>query len=318
MKEELIMPPSSPSSSPSPSPNNVLPTLHHALSGSLGILISICSLYPLSLVIARLQVQRQVQRRRRRREGGRRERAQEADPGLGHPGRGPSDPPIPTTLAHTSPPHGDHPLPSEKVCTQQAPVRNRDRQLRQPTAEYAGIVDAFSQIWSSDGDGGLRAFYTGLAQDGTLLGPNGALGVREIVRSIRKEKGITGFWSGYSASLVLTLNPSLTLFLQQFLKPTFAEQTYDDLGSGLTFPFAANSEAISSFVTYPFQIAKTRLQAGIRLGSGESDEKQLSGTNEVKSKPDKHAEDDRDGAYENKLGRICAMQKLASEAYSVR
>ncbi|KAI0906750.1 mitochondrial carrier domain-containing protein [Ustulina deusta] len=252
--------------------------------------------------------------------------------------------------------------------------------------EYAGIVDAFSKIWNSDGDGGLRAFYTGLAQDApksvldsflfflfyewfralrlrsrrstgrakdrglgvvdelavgmaagacsrsfttpianvvtrkqtaTLLGPDSDLGVREIVRRIRREKGIAGLWSGYSASLVLALNPSLTFFLQEFLKVTFAEQTYDDLSPRLTFLFAATSKAISSLITYPFQIAKTRLQAGIPLDSNESNEKQPSKTNGVNSKSDECAESDRNvegEINENKPKTVRAVQNLAQRS----
>ncbi|KAI0412338.1 mitochondrial carrier domain-containing protein [Xylaria grammica] len=375
-------PPPPPSSSPSPSPttNSALPPLHHALSGSLGTLISTCSLYPLSLVIARLQVQRQLCRRREEDRPG---RAPGYDPGPAHPGPGPSDPPpIPTTRAPTSPPPGGPPPPSEQVDTQRAPARDRDRQPKQPTAKNVGIVDVFSQIWSSDGDGGLRAFYTGLAQDApksaldsflfflfyewfralylrsrrrvgrakirglgvliigsaagacsrafttpianvvtrrqmaTLLGPN-THGAREIAHSIRKEKGLAGFWSGYSASLVLTLNPSLTFFLQEFLKTTFAENTYDDPGPRLTFLFAATSKAISSVVTYPFQIAKTRLQAGVPLGAGELDQEQSGKTHEVNLKPDKRAEDERDDegqACENKTGTVRTVQKLAQQS----
>ncbi|TRX88513.1 hypothetical protein FHL15_010552 [Xylaria flabelliformis] len=369
---------------PSPSPsssNSILPALHHASSGSLGTLISTCSLYPLSLVIARLQVQRQLRQRRGDRRRG------PAGPGPAppepeaHQALDPTDHP-PTIPAPTSPHREDHPS-SPAVGTRETEAEavarggpRRDSSTRRPlqTAkeeekekgekEYAGIVDAFSRIWSSDGDGGPRAFYTGLAQDATksvldsflfflfyewfrslrlrsrrragrtsrrlgvaeelavgmaagacsrsfttpianivtrkqtssLVDPNSALGVREIMRRIREERGIAGFWSGYSASLVLTLNPSLTFFLQEILKTTFADQTYDDPGPKLTFLFAATSKAISSFVTYPFQIAKTRLQAGIPL---DSDEKHPD------SKPEDNAE---------KSGPVRAVQAFAQRS----
>ncbi|KAI1739840.1 mitochondrial carrier domain-containing protein [Xylaria scruposa] len=379
---------------PSPSStntNSILPALHHASSGSLGTLISTCSLYPLSLVIARLQVQRQLRSRRRRR----RRRGGPAEPGPGPgpappepeaPARDPTDRP-PTIPAPTSPRREDRPsspaagTPQEEEAEAAAaaaiarggPRRDSSTRRPPPTAreeeegkekekEYAGIVDAFSRIWSSDGDGGPRAFYTGLAQDATksvldsflfflfyewfrslrlrsrrragakgrrrlgvaeelavgmaagacsrsfttpianvvtrkqtssLVDPTGAPGVREIMRRIREERGIAGFWSGYSASLVLTLNPSLTFFLQEILKSTFADQTYDDPGPRLTFLFAATSKAISSLVTYPFQIAKTRLQAGIPLDSDEEP-------------PDSKPEDDAE-----KSGPVRAVQAFA-------
>ena len=51
------MPSSSSSSSSSTNLDNILPALHHALSGATGTAISTCTTYPLSLVLTRLQVQ---------------------------------------------------------------------------------------------------------------------------------------------------------------------------------------------------------------------------------------------------------------------
>ncbi|KAK5627525.1 hypothetical protein RRF57_003240 [Xylaria bambusicola] len=338
------------------------------------------TLYPLSLVIARLQVQRQLRRRRQRRrragggEGGTKTSSVPVqDPRVDRDRSAPGPrytPPL-HPLAHTSPvpplpprpPREDHlseevDIPKQQDKTAVAAPEGPCRRPKQQTAEYAGIVDAFLQIWSSDGDGGLRAFYTGLAQDApksvldsflfflfyewfrairlrsrrrarrskgrglgvveelavgvaagacsrgfttpianvvtrkqtaTLLDENDAdspCTVRDIVHNIWREKGLAGFWSGYSASLVLTLNPSLTFFLQEFLKASFAEQTYDDPGPRLTFLFAATSKAVSSFVTYPFQIAKTRLQAGIPLDPEEDQsEEHDEGDGEDKPRP---------------------------------
>lgn len=209
------MPQSPPSS---PSSDSVLPALHHALSGSLGTLVSTCSLYPLSLAIARQQVQRQLLRRCRRRRGDRGENtppgpAPARTPDPEHPPvpepldnphlpsppkppslpRHPSPPDLPNppgspgppgppglcnpppTPAPTSPappsPRPCDPLQSEPVSAG-APVQEQGREppLPIPTGE-TGIVDVFSQIWNSDGNGGLRAFYTGLAQ-GMSTPPN--------------------------------------------------------------------------------------------------------------------------------------------------
>ncbi|KAI0399592.1 mitochondrial carrier domain-containing protein [Xylaria palmicola] len=370
-----------PSSPPSPPPssnssNSALPALHHALSGSLGTLVSTCSLYPLSLVVARLQVQRQL--RHRRGDRGRRRPSPGPSPSPS-PSRGPGPPPaapgaaptgprhLPTsTPAPTSPP----PPPNERAATAAAPAP-APAPLPPPPAEYAGIADAFSRIWSFDGNGGPRAFYTGLAQDApksvldsflfflfyewfralrlgsrrrrtttaaaggrglgvveelavgmaagacsraittpianvvtrkqmaTLLGEGDSDGggVRDIARRIRADKGLVGFWSGYSASLVLTLNPSLTFFLQEFLRTTFAaEQACDDdpAPPWLTFLLAATSKAVSSFVTYPFQIAKTSLQAGIPLTPDEEEEP--SGIDGADSKKtDRHSDEEEGG-----------------------
>jgi len=84
--------------------------------------------------------------------------------------------------------------------------------------------------------------------------------VSDIVSQIRSEKGIQGFWSGYSASLVLTLNPSITFFLYEFFKRCLPRSKRDDPGARITFLMAAVSKAIASTITYPFSLAKARAQ----------------------------------------------------------
>ncbi|KXJ97719.1 mitochondrial carrier domain-containing protein [Microdochium bolleyi] len=88
--------------------------------------------------------------------------------------------------------------------------------------------------------------------------------VMQILKDIRQERGVQGLWGGYSATLLLTLNPALTFFLQDFLKKALlGPDRWDDPGPQLTFLLAASSKAAASAITYPFQIAKTRLQAGV-------------------------------------------------------
>ncbi|KAI2639665.1 mitochondrial carrier domain-containing protein [Hypomontagnella submonticulosa] len=287
-----------------PAADKFLPALHHAVSGSAGTLISTCALYPLSLVITRLQAQRQL-----RQEGGDH-----------HPHTKDQSPSTSSSRddgTTTTGPSGP------AAATGAAPVRT-----------YGGLGEAFSRIWSSDG--GPKAFYTGLAQDAAksaldsflfflfyewfrsarlaassnrrrrgshergvglgvleelavgmaagacarlfttpianvvtrkqtagLVSGEEEISVREIVESIRKEKGLAGFWSGYSATLILTLNPSITFFLQDLLKKrVVAENKWDNPAPHVTFLLAAVSKAIASTITYPFQTAKTRLQTG--------------------------------------------------------
>ncbi|KAK0621444.1 mitochondrial carrier domain-containing protein [Bombardia bombarda] len=83
----------------------------------------------------------------------------------------------------------------------------------------------------------------------------------EIVADIRREKGLLGLWAGYSASLVLTLNPSTTFFLQQMLKRALVpREDWDAPGAQITFILAAVSKSVATTLTYPFQIAKARVQ----------------------------------------------------------
>ena len=85
---------------------------------------------------------------------------------------------------------------------------------------------------------------------------------RQIVQEIQNEKGLLGFWSGYSASLILTLNPSLTFFLFEALKRLLLPRSKrDSPPASATFFLAAISKALATSVTYPFSLTKARMQA---------------------------------------------------------
>jgi hypothetical protein len=87
------------------------------------------------------------------------------------------------------------------------------------------------------------------------------LSTKDVALQIRDEKGLQGFWSGYSASLILTLNPSITFLLHRILlRLAVPKARRSDPGPGLTFLLAALSKAMASTVTYPFSLAKTRAQ----------------------------------------------------------
>lgn len=90
----------------------------------------------------------------------------------------------------------------------------------------------------------------------------GGASVKAIASRIRSEKGVRGFWSGYSASLVLTLNPSLTFFLFETLKRLFVPRSKRaDPPAQITFFMAAISKAVASTITYPFSLAKAQAQS---------------------------------------------------------
>ncbi|KAE8147593.1 mitochondrial carrier domain-containing protein [Aspergillus avenaceus] len=83
----------------------------------------------------------------------------------------------------------------------------------------------------------------------------------DIAARIRAEKGLKGFWSGYSASLILTLNPSITFFLNEFMKYSLLPRDKRGKPSAITtFLLAAISKSAASSITYPISTAKTRAQ----------------------------------------------------------
>lgn len=87
--------------------------------------------------------------------------------------------------------------------------------------------------------------------------------VRELAAQIRAEKGVLrGFWAGYSATLVLTLNPALTFAFYAALKRVLLPRARrEEPGARATFLLAALSKAAASGITYPFALAKARAQA---------------------------------------------------------
>ena len=72
------------------------------------------------------------------------------------------------------------------------------------------------------------------------------LSAKDIALQIRHEKGLLGFWSGYSASLVLTLNPAITFLLHKiFLRTLVPRSRRADTGAFLTFLAVAMSKSIA-------------------------------------------------------------------------
>ncbi|KAF4331656.1 peroxisomal adenine nucleotide transporter 1 [Fusarium beomiforme] len=111
--------------------------------------------------------------------------------------------------------------------------------------------------------GCARAFTTPISNVVTrkqMLGSDQSL--MEILSEIRKESGLLGLWSGYSATLMLTLNPSITFFVNRRLAarviPALEEEDFPV--AWIAFLIAATSKATATVMTYPFQTGKTRLQ----------------------------------------------------------
>ncbi|KAM0741153.1 hypothetical protein ACQRIT_004010 [Beauveria bassiana] len=97
--------------------------------------------------------------------------------------------------------------------------------------------------------------------------------VTQTLRDMRREGGVKALWAGYSATLVLTLNPSITMLLNRRLAerviPMLEEET-DVPVAWAAFLLAATSKSAATALTYPFQTAKTMLQIP-NAGSDEED-----------------------------------------------
>lgn len=239
-----------------------LPALGHATSGAAGTAISKLITYPLDVVITRLQVQKQFQTDDRNADyEGILDAVQKIyknEGGIGAFYNGISQEILKGVvdsflffLAYT--------YIGEKRRAQQG-----SRKL--PALDEIGvgvIAGAFSKFWTTPLQNIITRKQTAAlihARNPTSsLSPH--LSAKDIALQIRDEKGLQGFWSGYSASLVLTLNPSITLLMHKvLLRLAVSHEKRSDPGARATFLIAAISKALASTITYPFSLAKTRAQ----------------------------------------------------------
>ncbi|KAH8725484.1 mitochondrial carrier domain-containing protein [Phaeosphaeriaceae sp. PMI808] len=257
-----------------------LPALGHATSGAAGTAIAKLITYPLDLVITRLQVQRQLKRDGKHahytgildaietifeREGGFKAFYSGVAPEIV---KGVADSFL-FFLAYSY------------VRQRRLDVQDR-RSL--PVLEEIGVgvvAGAFAKLWTTP----LQQIVT-RKQTAAMLKDDSSTATisntTDIAREILSEKGLQGFWSGYSASLVLTLNPSITMLLHKFLlRVLVPREKRSDPGARITFLLAAISKALASTVTYPFSLAKTRAQVSSQKPTaiaGETSEIEKPGT----------------------------------------
>jgi hypothetical protein len=88
------------------------------------------------------------------------------------------------------------------------------------------------------------------------------LTISDVASQIRRERGLQGFWAGYSASIILTLNPSITFAVDNLLHRILPSARREHPGHVLTFLIAATSKVVATTITYPVSLAKSRAQVG--------------------------------------------------------
>ncbi|ELR05392.1 hypothetical protein GMDG_07375 [Pseudogymnoascus destructans 20631-21] len=232
------------------SPSNALPALGHAISGSTGTAISNLVTYPLDLIIKRLQVQRIQQSTDSSSEDtydGILDAAEKIYARDGFAG----------FFAGAIPDTAKSIADSFLFFLFYNYIRSH-----RLDAHRSHKLSTLDELAVGVAAGALsKLFTTPLSNIATRAQTSrSATSVQDIADRILKEKGIQGFWGGYSASLVLTLNPSLTFFFFESLKRLLPRSNRDDPGARLTFLPAALSKAAASSITYPFSLAKSRSQ----------------------------------------------------------
>ncbi|KAJ6263291.1 hypothetical protein Dda_1853 [Drechslerella dactyloides] len=94
--------------------------------------------------------------------------------------------------------------------------------------------------------------------------------VKGIVKSIYADRGLRGFWAGYDATLILTLNPATTFLLYETFKSLLPRRYRDRPTAGQTFILAAVAKAVASAAMYPISMAKSRSQVRRKIGGKSS------------------------------------------------
>ncbi|CAG8580270.1 3973_t:CDS:2 [Cetraspora pellucida] len=110
-------------------------------------------------------------------------------------------------------------------------------------------------------------------------------------KEITSEDGITGLWKGLGPSLVLCVNPAITYGAFERFKDIMLKRNFS-LTPGLIFWLGALSKTIATVVTYPYIMAKVRLQwkppkKKVAINGVEDDD--------VEDEEDKQVFDDVDG-----------------------
>ncbi|KIW99186.1 uncharacterized protein Z519_00849 [Cladophialophora bantiana CBS 173.52] len=285
-----------------PRRSHALDALGHGLSGSFGAAISNAALYPVDLIITRLQIQRQL--RKDQSHPGQEEytgffdglqKIYHHEGGIAGLYTG--------LLQDTGKTIADsflffliYSFLRDRRIARHAKFKG-GKKVSLPALEELGvgfIAGSFTKLATTpianivtrkQAAALIKASEGGLEESSTMTATRTPT-AQEIAKDILSEKGPMGFWSGYSASLVLTLNPTITFFLFETLKKILlhSDKRHNPPPS-LTFLLSAISKASASSITYPFSLAKSRLQAG-----GASTQREDQDEKEIMSEDFKHEE----------------------------
>lgn len=87
----------------------------------------------------------------------------------------------------------------------------------------------------------------------------------DVGRQVVREHGIGGLWLGIKPSLLLTVNPAITYGVFERVKGVvLAGNTDAKLSPGRSFLLGAFSKSLATIVTYPYIMAKVRVQASLK------------------------------------------------------
>ncbi|UNI19681.1 Acylglycerol lipase [Purpureocillium takamizusanense] len=236
--------------------STALDALGHAVSGSAGTAISTAAVFPLDLVTTRLKVQR------------RRRDQQEQYDGVVDALRGiaRSEGGVSALYNGLGPDVAKSVVDSFLFFGFYSYLRGRNRH---PSVVQELLMGSLAGACSKACTTPISSVVTRMQMS------SGSETLREMLADIRRESGVLGLWSGYSATLILTLNPSLTFFVNRRLaKRVLPALEEEDIPiAWAAFLLAAFSKAAATALTYPFQTGRTRLQIPSETPAEEASEK---------------------------------------------
>ncbi|KAF3911847.1 hypothetical protein AA313_de0208666 [Arthrobotrys entomopaga] len=150
----------------------------------------------------------------------------------------------------------------------------RQRRLqahKSPSGKVPSTLGVFEEISVGVLAGAIAKFFTSPISNVVTRKQTAALhersspirpssNVKYILQDIYSEKGVRGFWSGYGATLILTLNPSITFLCYETSKRLLPRKYRDSPTAGQAFILAAISKAVASSIMYPMSLVKSRSQ----------------------------------------------------------
>ena len=247
-----------------------LPALGHAIAGSAGSAVANVTTYPLALIVTRLQIQRQLQHGKQTQASDEYKLIIEAAQVIYAKANGLNDIFI-GVESDTAKTIADSFLFFLSYnFLRQVKLRSRAQSTRLSAFEELSVgflAGSFSKFLTTPIANIVTRKQTSAMLDKGVDKASKKDSIRHIAQQIHEERGITGFWSGYTASLILTMNPTLTFFFFETLKRlSLSDEGRSNPTARATFLLAAISKACASAITYPFSLAKTRLQvSGSRI-----------------------------------------------------
>lgn len=229
-----------------------LPPIGHAVSGAVGSSIANLFIYPLDIATTRLQLKKDDEKRQGiletikaiyEKEGG----MKGLYAGLGA-----------DTLATV--------LSSFIYFYCYTALRNVQEKLNTNMGKSSAQLNVAQELFLGAEAALISRFFTTPVSNVTTrlqTAGHNEKGFKDIAREILKEKGITGFWTGYRASIVLVSNPSITYFVFEKIKSIYMRTQKKSSLTGLqVFLFSAIAKSIATMITYPFIFLRTRMIGG--------------------------------------------------------